>query len=152
MAICPLCGKIVKPTQKNATIIDGVICHKKCPEARKKPVDPNKKLLIDEIYHQFETNAKGYILNTGFNHYKLLNQIKVLCERGYSYQDQLYALKKVVESQDGFYGYTSVVNQISRIIVQKRKRDELLSNIQKTKQEKVVFDANKFMEGDDNEW
>lgn len=151
MAICPLCGKRVIAGKGNSTIVDGELVHKKCPR-KSKPQDPNKKLLIDEVYTQFETNAKGYVVDRGFNYFKLMKQIDTLYELGYSYQDQLYALKKVIEGQGGFYGYTSVVNQIPRIIAQKRKRDEVLEQVHNSKHEEVKFDFNKFMESGDDEW
>lgn len=150
---CVLCGKRVNPTKSNFILLDGnKPAHKKCPSAHKSKLDPDRKILIDEVYNQFNTNAKGYIADSGFNHYKLLNQIKTLYEYGYSYQEQLYALKKVVEKQNGFYGYTSVVNQISRIIAQKRKRDELLESAQYSKHQEDTFDVSKFMDGGDYEW
>lgn len=149
--ICPLCGKRVKPECGNAVVVGDTVIHKRCPTNKSKP-DPDRKILIDEVYNQFNINAKGYIADSGFNHYKLLNQIKTLYEHGYSYQEQLYALKKVVEKQNGFYGYTSVVNQISRIIAKKRKRDELLESAQHNKHQEDTFDVSKFMDGGDYEW
>lgn len=150
--ICPLCGKRVVPSGKNAVIVDGQVCHRKCPNSKPVKTDPWKKALIEEVYNKFNNNAKGYIATTGFNHYKLLGQIKKLHELGYSYQDQLYALRKVVESQDGFYGYTSVVNQISRIIAHKRKREEVLESTKKKQQQEVSFDLGKLMKESDDEW
>lgn len=154
--ICPLCGKRVVPTGKNAVIVDGHVCHRKCPNSqpvKPKQQDPDKKLLIDEIYNQFALHAKGYIKdNGGFNHMKLLGQIEKLHDNGYSYTEQLYALNKVVESQGGFYGYTAVVNKIASIIARKRLEDEVKQKAENHKQETVSFDLGKLMKESDDEW
>lgn len=138
----------------NSTIIDGKIVHKKCPTInnKKKEQDPNKLALIEEVYRQFSLYAKGYIKEGGFNHYKLLNQINKLHEEGFSYQEQMYALNKIVKEQNGFYGYTAVVNNIHSIISKKRMKDNIKKDSCKNNNKDVVFDLSKILKGGDDEW
>lgn len=153
---CALCGRTVKPNCKNAVIIDGKVCHKVCPtkNTRKLSDKENEEYhqLLDAIHWQLRNNPKGYIVTSGMNFKKVTNQIKKLKDNGYSYKDQLYALKKTVERQNGFYGYTSVVNSIDVIIGQLRKRESVLKDIKSSHQEEIVFDASKIMESGDDEW
>lgn len=152
--ICPLCGKRVMAGKSNSTIVDGKLVHKKCPTTNKKPKqkDPDKQLLIEEVYNQFALYAKGYVKDSGFNHYKLLGQIQKLYDDGFSYKEQLYALKKVVKEQNGFYGYTAVVNKIGSIIARKRVKDGIKRKAEKQKQEPVTFDLSKLLKEGDDEW
>lgn len=154
---CALCGKTVRPKQNNFILLEGnKPAHKVCPtkKTRKLSDKENEEYhqLLNAIHWQLKNNPKGYIVTSGLNFKKVTNQIKKLKDNGYSYKDQLYALKKTVERQNGFYGYTSVVNSIDVIIGQLRKRESVLKDIKSSHQEEIVFDASKIMESGDDEW
>lgn len=154
MDICPLCGKKVVRTGKNWVVNDCVLIHKKCPKNKKPKLskEESQELLSlkNRVSYWLETKPKGYVVDTGLNFIKVSLQISQLKEQGYSYKEQLYALDEVVKQQGGFYGYTSVVNNIHGIIAKKREHDRLLEQSKKSKQETIGFDLGKLLnEGDD---
>lgn len=153
MAVCHLCGRRIVTTGSNYIIVDGELVHKKCPISKPKPkADPSKNELIKAVYDYYATCARGYIVENGFNRYKLLNQIKQLYEQGYSYEDQHYALDKVVKMQDGFWGYTAVVNKIDCIIAKKREKDKVKESIAKHKVTQQPLDLSSLVIDEDEEW
>lgn len=152
MAICPLCGRRVMPSGNNCIIVDGTLVHKKCPTATKKKSDPSKNELIKAIYDYYAECPRGYIVENGFNKYKLLTQIKQLYEQGYSYEDQHYALDKVVEMQNGFWGYGAVVNKIDCILAKKHKIDEVKKSVANHTVTQQPFDLSKLILDEEDEW
>lgn len=153
---CPLCGKRVVAGRGNSTIVDGVLVHKRCPNSNKnktqEPDMKDKKELIEAIKVHLALRPKGYVVETGLNFMKVFGQIRQLKDKGYSYKEQLYALDKVVEKQGGFYGYTSVVNNIDVIIIRKREQDRIKKEIETKKSKDILFDPSRIMESGDDEW
>ena len=144
MAICPLCGKRVVQNKGNATILNGQVVHKNCnkntnikPKLSSDEKQDRQKLL-DEISKQLVMNPRGYVAETGLNFTKVSVQIGELKKRGYSYKDQLYALNEIVKKQEGFWGYTAVVNNIAGVIA---KRDEQLRIREQVKKQTEQKDA-----------
>lgn len=128
---CPQCGRIIRPTGKNKNFIsvDGVLYHKKCPTETKKALSEEEKVawnnLRDAINSYIERDRKRskseYVRENGFNWQKIMRLIKQLKADGYSYEDQEYALHKVVAMNGIFIGYQAVVNHIAEIMSLKQK-------------------------------
>lgn len=147
--ICTLCGKKVMPTGKNFIMVDGKPYHKKCPTPKQrlsKEESEMYKKLINGIAYYLKFKPKGYVVDTGLNFKKVINQIKQLKDRGYSYEDQIYTLDKVVEMHDGFYGYTSVVNNIDMIMAKKRVAEQQQKRMVQVEKEEVIFDLGKLID------
>lgn len=136
---CPICGhRIIHRNGEwaNASIVDGVLVHKKCPKPKNVSANNESyRALKERIKYHFINNAKGYIEENGMNWYNVFRVIDVLYNEGYSYEDQLYALDKVVLKQGGFYGYGSVRNNIDPIIAKKKQKEQIANQktVEKTK-------------------
>lgn len=148
MPTCPLCGKRIiqrKGEWANASLVDGVLTHKKCPKPHKElPPDEAKalKTLQERIeYHLFH-NAKGYILESGMSWQRVNWIIKELKDKGYSYEDQLIALDETIKLQKGFYGYGAVRNNIDKIIYRKQKKEEVMKNSKEKENREVPVQFN----------
>lgn len=155
--ICPICGgKILRASGNNWVVNDGVLYHKKCPKAKKKlsqQESKDRKLLIDTIADYLVKCPKGYIAESGtLNFMKVSNQIKKLVEDGYNYTDQLYALHEVVKLKNGFWGYTSVVNNIETVMAKKRHMDKIRESMTRPREQDVKFDLAKMLKESDDEW
>ena len=159
---CAKCGKQIRMSGKNYKYIDEdktIAVHIHCPKTKTSSnwsdeEKADRKLLLDEVNNQLAFNAKGYVATSGINWFGLNNQIKNLLEQGFSFKDQLYALKEVVNLQDGFYGYGAVVNNIHAIMLRKQKKDSELERIQhqQIEQPQVEFDLSKMMDEGEEEW
>ena len=129
---CPQCGRGLRPTGKNIVSVDGVLYHKKCPTERKAVLSDEEKIawnnLRDAINEYIERDRKRnkseYVRMNGFNWQKIMKMIKQLKADGYSYEDQEYALHKVVAMNGIFIGYQVVVNRIAEIMSVKQKVEE----------------------------
>lgn len=132
---CPQCGRIIRPTGKNKNFIsvDGVLYHKKCPTEKKNVLSEEEKVawnnLRDAINSYIERDRKRskseYVRERGFNWQKIMKMIKQLKADGYSYEEQEYALHKVVAMNGIFIGYQVVVNNIAEIISLKQKTEHI---------------------------
>lgn len=150
---CEKCGKKIFLDKSNWKVMDhGGYVHNKCPASKDSILTSEEQLsyhkLMDRIkYHQIN-NPKGYILETGVNYKYAAQRIKALKDDGYSYDDQLYALDKIVEIQNGFLGFGSVVNNIVRLIAERNKQQE---QIDKVKTDKITDEVKfKFDLADDD--
>lgn len=156
MSNCPLCGKRIVASRGNCTIIDGQMVHKRCPIDKpkiSKEDSENFKKLTDKVSYYLVHCPRGYVVDTGLNFRKVIGQIRTLKDKGYSYKDQLYALDKIVEMQDGFWGYTSVVNKIDFVIGKKREKDKIIENYKNTKvQEKPLDLSSLIIDDSEEEW
>ena len=153
MDICPICNKGIRRVGSNWLVKDNVLVHKKCPKTKlTKEESQDLQKLKDKISYWLATRPKGYVVDTGLNFTKVSMQIKKLKDQGYSYKDQLYALDMVVKQQDGFYGYTAVVNNIVGIIAKKQEHDKVLQQAKTSKETKIGFDLGKLLDGSDDEW
>lgn len=144
---CPQCGRNIRPTGKNFVSVDGVLYHKKCPTERKAVLSEEEKVawnnLRDAINSYIERDRKRskseYVRTNGFNWQKIMKMIKQLKADGYSYEDQEYALHKVVAMNGMFIGYQVVVNHISEVISIKRKMDALETK-REVEEEPLIFE------------
>lgn len=153
--VCPICGKKVVRTGSNWVVNDGVLIHKKCPKKTIKlsaEESRDRKKLLDEITNMLAFKAKGYVVETGLNWMKVNMQIKQLKDKGHSYADQLYALEQVVILQNGFYGYTAVVNNIDSIMLKKHERDRVAQESLAKPKQTIEFDLSKFINEGDDDW
>lgn len=126
MDICAICGRKIVRTGSNWLIKDGMVIHKKCPINKNTLSDEDKKArreLLDKISYYIETKPSDWIAETGLNFQKIAKQIKQLKYDGYTYQEQLWALNRIVDKDGVFYGYTRVVNNIAGVIAKKREND-----------------------------
>ena len=115
---CEICGREIKITGNNWVENNGKLYHKKCPKEKLSDEESEKyKQLMDRITYHLNVNPRGYVCETGLNFKKVAIQIKTLKDKGYSYEDQLYALEETVKAKDGFWGYSSVLNNIGWIIL-----------------------------------
>lgn len=154
--ICSVCGKKIIPSKGNFVLVGGQPIHKKCPKDSKsklsKEESTDRKVLLEKVSEYLVSCPKGYVAESGLNFTKLSVQIGKLKKDGYSYKDQLYALNEVVKMQNGFWGYTAVVNNIYGIMKKKHDYDKVIEQ-SKTKTEQVVeFDLGTFMKESDDEW
>ena len=153
--ICSVCGREIKMSCKNWKLVDGKPRHIKCPTGKPRlSVDDSKKYrqLMDRITYHLNINPRGYIKDTGLNFKKVANQVKDLKSRGYSYDDQLYALDECVKVKNGFWGYSSVVNNISWII---DRRNQIEAKKKKAKQsvvEQKTYDLSDMIKEKEDEW
>lgn len=150
---CALCGRNIVSTGSNYVIKDGTTIHKKCPTDKVKLSTEEKQDLLslkNRISYWLEIKPRGYVAQTGLNFMKVNVQIKKLKDDGYTYKEQLYALDKIVEKQDGFYGYTAVVNSIAGVIAKKREFDKALIKSKETKQTNINFDLSKLLTEEDD--
>lgn len=155
--ICPLCGKRIRTDKTNMIIVDGQVVHKKCPTGKPEPKLSTEEYkewqeLLDAIARELALHAKGYVVNSGLSWEKVGRQIKALKEKGYTYKDQFFALGETVKKQDGFYGYTAVVNNIDAIMIKKKEQERIKQEIKAKKQSDIAFDLSKIMKGSDDEW
>lgn len=146
---CALCGKKIMLSGNNYIVTDdSKIIHKHCPKEPKSAVEEQESrelvALRDKIKYYLDTCPLGYLAESPrINWVKCNNQIKDLCEQGYSYEEQLYALNSIVKSMNGFFGYTAVVNRIENVISAKRARQKELVEVEV--QEKPSFDLSKLL-------
>jgi len=152
---CEICGRRILTESNNWTEKNGKYYHKKCP-AKKDVLSDDEKLeyraLTDRIKYHFDNNASEFIIDKGVNYKYLTPKIKKLKEEGYSYNDQIYALDKIVEIQGGFSGFGSVVNNISRLISERDRAEKLLKEVEINKNDGEIrfnFDLGK---ENDYEW
>ena len=84
------------------------------------------------------------------------SQIKTLKDKGYSYEDQLYALEETVKAKEGFWGYSSVLNNIGWIISkrnEKLKKQEQIKKIAKNdKAAQQIYDLSDMIKEDNDKW
>lgn len=144
---CPQCDRTIKLTGKNHVLIDGKLYHKKCPTEKKAVLSDEEKeswnRLRDAINYYIERDRKRskseYVRKNGFNWQKIMKMIKQLKKDGYSYEDQEYALHKVVAMNGIFIGYQVVVNHIAEIMSVKREDDEYRKKMKEKEDKPIIF-------------
>ena len=151
MDICPLCGRKVVRTSKNVLLVDGNLCHKKCPKSKvdrtlSEQDKEDYKKLTDLIVKYRNECPKGFYQenpNVRLNFKALTPRIKKLKEQGYSYSDMIYALNECIDTQGGFWGFGSVENRIQDIIERKKQREEKENKLAFELEHKETFHGNK---------
>ncbi len=143
---CADCGGKIMLNKSNwVRTPDGIYVHKKCPSSKNKMTEEESiayKALTDRVIYHFNNNANSFIKDKGVNFPYLTKRIKELKTQGYCYQDQLYALDRIVDIQGGFGGYGHVINNISRIITERDKQEQIKAEFKndiKNKPEEVKF-------------
>ena len=151
MAICPICGRGIRvmDNNKNAILMDGQYCHKRCPVPKTPPEEQQAlKSLKDRItFHIVYNNRNETAMVKGFNWANINNKIKQLREEGFTYADMEYALDEVVKQQEGFWGFGSVVNNIRPIMERKRKQEQLATKTVETVEFQYKPSKNKYPGG-----
>lgn len=118
--VCALCGKKVDTTKDNFVYANGIPQHKKCPsvstttEAEKNDLKALKKA-IEWVCVKYDKPTNWSLIST---------QIKELKDLGYSYSDQLYGLKYLVDVDGEFYGYGRLKKFIAHAMEHKKKEEE----------------------------
>jgi len=124
---CEICGNNVDTGAGNYIFANGIHQHKKCPH--------KSKLSPEEIKDRKElTDAIQWVSikwDASLNWPLITKQIKVLLEKGYNYQDQLYALKWLVNKDDKFWGYGRVEKFIEHAMHYKEQENKLKETQQK---------------------
>ena len=155
---CEICGRKINPSKNNFILIDGnKAVHRRCPrEPLSKEESEKYKQLMDRITYHLNVNPRGYVCETGLNFKKVAIQIKTLKDKGYSYEDQLYALEETVKAKEGFWGYSSVLNNIGWIISkrnEKLKKQEQIKKIAKNdKAAQQIYDLSDMIKEDNDKW
>ncbi|MGE6227594.1 hypothetical protein [Paenibacillus chitinolyticus] len=161
---CGLCAGNVKTTAKNYVFANEIHQHKKCPKA---PVlteqeIKDRKELTDAIQWASINKNLNEVGKDGVNWALVSKQIKSLQEQGYSFTDQIYGFKWLVERDGGFWGYGRLEKFIAKALEQKRREDEFFAkkaSLEQSKDEKSmelkVVSKPTFMDGigdDDLSW
>ena len=124
---CVICGKTVKPSGSNFMLKDDKPMHKRCPKPRVKLSEQESEQLEDlkqAILRYANNKPKGYMVGRTLNWARTMVIVNVMHEKGYSYLEIKYALDKVVDEMDGFWGIGAVNNRIDAIIAKKRDIEE----------------------------
>lgn len=156
---CILCGKRVNPNKGNFVLLDNdKPAHKKCPcknEKHKmtKEESASYKKLLSKIKYYATEKPMGILKERPMNFAYATKIVKEMHDRGFSYDEILYSLDKVVDMQGGFWGVGAVNNRIDCIIERKRKINEFTSkqhNI--VKQQPMPMDLSKLMDEESEDW
>lgn len=154
--ICPLCGRKVEPNKGNATIINSYVCHKKCPTDSNKLSEYEKEkydLLKKKISYYASTCPRGHISEKPMNFKYAMIIVSKMKERGFTYDDIIYALDKVVELQNGFWGMGAVDNRIEVVIDKRNKLQEKQKRAEQTNESKEkVYDLSDMIKDKEDEW
>lgn len=157
---CAICGKTIVQSGSNWKIIedsDGnkAFVHKKCPKPKSQLSDEERESfnnLKNKITTYATTCPMGIIKERPMNFKYAMQIVGQMKSRGFSYDDISYALDKVVELQNGFWGMGAVNNKIEVIIEQKRQHDVVVEQVKSNPKEEITFDLGKLMSGCDDEW
>lgn len=125
---CGICGGMVNATAKNYVFANGIHQHRKCPSKKDILSDEEKKdyrELTDAINWAFV--KKNLSDKNGLNWPLITKQIKAMKDEGYSYKDQLYALKYVVERDGGYWGYGRIPKFIAAAKEHKQREEKFLA-------------------------
>lgn len=153
MAKCVLCGRTIRTDGKNYKETPQGLVHIKCPTYPLASDGKDYFKLMDRIEYHMINNARGFLAeNTKINYNKLYGQIRRLKDKGYSYEEQLYALDKTVEEMNGFWGYKCVCDRADVIIGRKRKKDKVIEECNQHKVAQQPFDLSSIVIDDEEEW
>lgn len=128
---CSICGKGVRTTGGNYVFANGLHQHKKnCIHNELKPDDSkDRRELTDCIAWLVEHQGKAKLSPAKWS--QVTNQIKLLCEQGYSYKDQLYAFKWYFDDskKNEYIGY-GIVAYIIEEALKARENEKLIKSAQ----------------------
>ena len=154
---CVLCGRVVQPKGNNFILVDNKPMHKKCPKPKEKLTEQELNelnILKQELFRYANNCPKGYMVGRTMNWTRVMGVIGNMHKRGYSYGEINYALDKVVEEMDGFWGIGAVDKRIDVIIAKKRdvEQKSQLYKDKPTKEE--VVDLRNLISNDwgEDEW
>ena len=137
---CEVCGGYVITGKTNYTYENGFHKHKTCPRG-KSDTSPEETKARNELTLAIKyTSVKyGKPLN-----WKLIGtQIQTLRDRGYSYEDQLYALKWVVEKDGAYWGYGRIEKFIDHALEHRRRHMEFVEKLEAQKKKEQQADNDK---------
>lgn len=126
---CAICGRNVETSANNYVFANGLHQHKKCPKSAKLSEEDKKdyKELTDAIKWVAVKDDKP------LNWKLITSQIKRYKEMGYSYKDQLYTLKYVVERDGVFWGYGRIEKFFEHALNYRKKEEEMKKKLEKLK-------------------
>jgi hypothetical protein len=119
-AKCAVCGRNVDTSKGNCVINEGIVTHKRCPIDTALTTEEQNDL--KELKDAIQWVAVKY--QKPLNWVLIATQIKALRDKGYSYKDQLYALKYVVEMDKTYWGYARIEKFIIHAMEHKKKQME----------------------------
>ncbi len=117
---CDLCDANVNTTTNNYVYSNGIHQHKKCP--KKTTMSKEDKKDWDELRDAIKWACVKY--DKPANWSLIGNQIRKYIEIGYSYSDQLYTMKYVVERDGTFWGYGRIEKFFTHALEHKRRQEE----------------------------
>ena len=156
---CEICGREIKMTGNNWVENNGKLYHKKCPVYTNKLNEDDKKsynLLKEKISYYAATCPRGYISEKPMNFKYAMSIVSKMKDRGFSYDDIIYALDKVVELQEGFWGMGAVDNRIEVIISKRndklKKQEQIKKIANNDKAAQQIYDLSDMIKEDNDKW
>lgn len=154
MEKCLICGKAVNTGKGNCIKTDNGYTHKKCPRTKK---DQNSleieqyKQLTRTINEQYLSKPGGWYKEHSLNWRAVTNQIQLLKQQGYTYEDIEYATIEVFKELGAFFGFGAVSNRIVSIIAKRDRRLEIENSIKEVPTTNEVIDLSSIIK-EDIEW
>lgn len=136
-ANCAICGKqmIVKADSKGVVISStGLPQHSKCMPKDRYLSDLKDAILLAYTYHY----ANEEVLNRGLFWKNIISQIKQLCDKGYTTEEQLNCFNLCVERDKVYWGYGRVNRFIEADTIRYRQYKELIKKQQEESRMKVI--------------
>ena len=133
MEKCLICGRGINISKSNCVKTENGYKHKKCPGQKSKMTDIEKQQwnsLRDTINEQYISKPNEYYKSHSLNWTAVTNQIRMLHEQGYSYEEIEYATKEVFKEFGMFFGFGGVVNRIVGIIAKRNRQLETLKGLE----------------------
>lgn len=118
--VCALCGKKVDTTKDNYVFANDIHQHKHCPKSSATTEEDKNDLKI--LKEAIQWACVRYDKPT--NWVLISTQIKELKDMGYSYADQLYALKYLVDVDGEFFGYGRLKKFIAHAMEHRKKEED----------------------------
>ncbi|WP_336786908.1 hypothetical protein [Paenibacillus sp. MMO-177] len=136
---CGVCGSNVNTATKNYVFANEIHQHKKCPKA---PVlseqeTKDRKELTDAIQWASINRNLNEVGKDGVNWGLVSKQIKSLSDQGYSFADQLYGFKWLVDRDNGFWGYGRLEKFIAKAMEQKKREEDFFAKKAESEQRTV---------------
>ena len=150
MSNCPLCGKRVLPSGKNCRIIDGQLVHKKCPKPKLSKQDSEELLSLKNAIFDYASRVpRGYMVGRSLNWERIMNEIGVMHNKGYSYSEIEYALHEVIKEMDGYWGIGALTKRIDFIVGKKRNIEQKTKMYKDKQVQQDIVDLRDLI---DNDW
>lgn len=125
-ATCAICGNsmIVRDTSKGVMFTaENLPIHIKCLPKDKYLIQLKDAILQAFTYH----HGNEEVLNRGLNWMNIMSQIKSLCSKGFSIEEQLNCFNNCMKRKGEFWGYGTVLKSIDSdtLLYRKYKEEKL---------------------------